>query len=112
MNYALAQGAGGRFLLRIEDIDIERCRLEFEQAIYEDLDWLGLSWETPCAANPSIFRNTRVPCQAFRTGPHLPLLLLARENPGRGRGQTDWPRTLMARRSIQASVRIFSQNNS
>jgi glutamyl-Q tRNA(Asp) synthetase len=34
-------------LLRIEDIDVERCRPEFEQAIYEDLGWLGLSWETP-----------------------------------------------------------------
>ena len=34
----------GRFLLRIEDIDHGRCRPEFEQAIYEDLEWLGLSW--------------------------------------------------------------------
>ena len=42
-----AQGSGGRFLLRIEDIDAERCRPEFEAAIYEDLAWLGLEWETP-----------------------------------------------------------------
>ncbi|MFN3511573.1 MAG: tRNA glutamyl-Q(34) synthetase GluQRS [Phenylobacterium sp.] len=42
-----AQGAGGRFLLRIEDIDFTRCRPEFETGIYEDLAWLGLSWETP-----------------------------------------------------------------
>jgi glutamyl-Q tRNA(Asp) synthetase len=47
LNYDLATESGGRFLLRIEDIDAERCRLEFEQAIYEDLGWLGLSWETP-----------------------------------------------------------------
>ena len=38
---------GGRFLLRIEDIDTERCRREFEAAIYDDLAWLGLRWETP-----------------------------------------------------------------
>jgi glutamyl-Q tRNA(Asp) synthetase len=37
--------AGGRFLLRIEDIDGPRCRPEFEDAIYEDLTWLGLCWE-------------------------------------------------------------------
>jgi glutamyl-Q tRNA(Asp) synthetase len=39
--------AGGRFLLRIEDIDATRCRPAFEQAIYEDLAWLGLTWEEP-----------------------------------------------------------------
>jgi glutamyl-Q tRNA(Asp) synthetase len=44
---AQAQGLGGRFLLRIEDIDTTRCRPEFEAAIYEDLAWLGLAWETP-----------------------------------------------------------------
>ena len=42
-----AQRAGGRFLLRIEDIDRSRCRTEFEAAIYEDLAWLGLNWEQP-----------------------------------------------------------------
>ena len=38
---------GGRFLLRIEDIDGGRCRPEFESAILEDLSWLGLAWESP-----------------------------------------------------------------
>ncbi len=42
-----AQASGGRFLLRIEDIDSGRCRPAFETAIYEDLAWLGLSWEEP-----------------------------------------------------------------
>lgn len=45
--FASAQAAGGRFLLRIEDIDRGRCRPEFDAAILEDLDWLGLEWETP-----------------------------------------------------------------
>ncbi len=42
-----AKDVGGRFVLRIEDIDPTRCRPEFEAAIYEDLAWLGLDWETP-----------------------------------------------------------------
>ena len=42
-----ARAAGGRFLLRIEDIDRTRCRPEFEEAILEDLAWLGLEWEEP-----------------------------------------------------------------
>src|ERR1700740_390430 len=47
LNFDSARRAGGRFLLRIEDIDAARCRPEFEAAIYEDLAWLGLTWETP-----------------------------------------------------------------
>ncbi|MCC7489054.1 MAG: tRNA glutamyl-Q(34) synthetase GluQRS [Gammaproteobacteria bacterium] len=43
----LAQGSGGRFLLRIEDIDTTRCRPEFVAGIIEDLAWLGLRWEQP-----------------------------------------------------------------
>ena len=42
-----ALDAGGRFLLRIEDIDATRCRPEFTDAIFEDLAWLGLEWEEP-----------------------------------------------------------------
>lgn len=42
-----ARVAGGRFLLRIEDIDRTRCRTAFEAAIYEDLAWLGIEWEEP-----------------------------------------------------------------
>lgn len=44
---ALDAASGGRFLLRIEDIDAARCRPEFEDAIYDDLRWLGLDWEMP-----------------------------------------------------------------
>lgn len=42
-----ARREGGRFILRIEDIDATRARPEFETAILEDLAWLGLEWETP-----------------------------------------------------------------
>ncbi len=44
---ARAAGRGGRFLLRLEDIDGSRARPAFEAAIFEDLAWLGLAWETP-----------------------------------------------------------------
>ena len=42
-----AQAAGGRFILRIEDIDQGRARAEFDAAIFEDLAWLGVTWEEP-----------------------------------------------------------------
>jgi glutamyl-Q tRNA(Asp) synthetase len=47
LNHELANECGGRFLLRIEDIDLSRVRPKFEAAIYEDLAWLGLQWEHP-----------------------------------------------------------------
>ncbi len=45
--WTAAREAGGRFVLRIEDIDPTRCKPEYEDAIFEDLAWLGLDWETP-----------------------------------------------------------------
>jgi glutamyl-Q tRNA(Asp) synthetase len=47
LNFDSASKTGGRFLLRIEDIDVTRCRPEFEAAIYQDLAWLGIAWEEP-----------------------------------------------------------------
>jgi glutamyl-Q tRNA(Asp) synthetase len=47
LNSDRARECGGKFLLRIEDIDAMRCRPEYEAAIYEDLAWLGMAWETP-----------------------------------------------------------------
>jgi glutamyl-Q tRNA(Asp) synthetase len=45
--FAAARLAGGRFLLRIEDIDAARCPQVLVDAMLEDLAWLGLTWETP-----------------------------------------------------------------
>lgn len=45
--HAAAKAERGRFVLRIEDIDVTRCRPEYEAAIFEDLAWLGLEWESP-----------------------------------------------------------------
>jgi glutamyl-Q tRNA(Asp) synthetase len=47
LNHEMALAADGKLLLRIEDIDLERCRPEFEQAIYDDLAWLGIEWQQP-----------------------------------------------------------------
>jgi len=56
---AAAAGPDGSFLLRIEDIDATRCRPEFEAAIYEDLAWLGLRWETPVRRQSEHFADYR-----------------------------------------------------
>lgn len=47
LNQRMAHDEGGRLLLRIEDTDATRCKPEFTAAIYEDLAWLGLTWEEP-----------------------------------------------------------------
>ena len=46
-SFDAAQRMGGRLLLRVEDIDRNRCRLEHEAALLTDLEWLGLTWERP-----------------------------------------------------------------
>lgn len=43
----MARAAGGAFLLRMEDTDLDRCRPEWERLIVEDLTWLGLTWDGP-----------------------------------------------------------------
>jgi glutamyl-Q tRNA(Asp) synthetase len=58
--YEQAKAAGGRFLLRIEDIDIGRTRPEFVAGIFADLRWLGLDWEEPV-----LFQSQRM--EAYRT---------------------------------------------
>lgn len=45
--FGLARAAGGVFLLRIEDIDTQRCRPAYEAQIHDDLRWLGLDWPEP-----------------------------------------------------------------
>lgn len=54
-----ARRDGGRFLLRIEDIDTTRCRPEWEAAIVEDLAWLGLTWEEPVRRQSEHFDDYR-----------------------------------------------------
>jgi glutamyl-Q tRNA(Asp) synthetase len=59
LNADMARAAGGRLLLRIEDIDATRCRPEYEAAIYEDLRWLGLVWEEPVRRQSEHFADYR-----------------------------------------------------
>jgi glutamyl-Q tRNA(Asp) synthetase len=61
-----AQDSGGRFLLRIEDIDVGRCREEFVAAIYEDLAWLGLRWEEPVRRQSQHFADYRAALERLR----------------------------------------------
>ena len=55
-----AMDLGARFLLRIEDIDLVRSRGKFVDAIYRDLDWLGLEWETPVRRQSEHFADYRI----------------------------------------------------
>ena len=57
LNHDLARECGGRFLLRIENIDLSRARPEFEAAIPEDLAWLGLDWEHPARRQSEHFED-------------------------------------------------------
>jgi glutamyl-Q tRNA(Asp) synthetase len=57
--WRLAREGGGKFLLRIEDIDRGRCREEFVAAIFEDLSWLGLDWDGEARRQSEHFADYR-----------------------------------------------------
>ena len=61
-----AKKAGGRFLLRIEDIDATRCRPEYDAAIFEDLAWLGLDWEQPVRRQSEHLADYHAAIEALR----------------------------------------------
>ena len=96
LNHEMAQGAGGRLLLRIEDIDAERCRPEYEAAIYEDLQWLGVSWQQPArrqsehlddyAAALARLEGERLVYPSFESRSEISALVAERDRHGR------WPR--------------------
>jgi glutamyl-Q tRNA(Asp) synthetase len=60
LNSDMVRELGGRFLLRIEDIDTERCRPEYEQAIDEELRWLGIAWQEPVRRQSEHFADYAV----------------------------------------------------
>lgn len=68
LNADLAARWNGRFLLRIEDIDRGRCRPAFEAAIYDDLAWLGLGWETPVRRQSEHFPDYRAAFERLKAG--------------------------------------------
>ncbi|WP_149803484.1 tRNA glutamyl-Q(34) synthetase GluQRS [Mesorhizobium sp. NFR06] len=59
LNQRMGARAGGRLLLRIEDIDTARCTPEFEAGIFRDLEWLGLDWERPVRRQSEHFAEYR-----------------------------------------------------
>ncbi|XHB99581.1 tRNA glutamyl-Q(34) synthetase GluQRS [Nitratireductor sp. ac15] len=59
LNQEMAREAGGRFLVRMEDIDVTRCTPELERGVLRDLAWLGLGWEEPVRRQSEHFDDYR-----------------------------------------------------
>jgi glutamyl-Q tRNA(Asp) synthetase len=93
LNHDMAQASVGRFLLRMEDIDTTRCRPEFEQAIYEDLAWLGLTWEEPVRRQSEHFEDYARALDQLAAKELLYSCFCTRADILRHAGaQPDWPR--------------------
>jgi glutamyl-Q tRNA(Asp) synthetase len=96
LNFDLARQTGGRLLLRIEDIDLARCKPEFEAAIYQDLAVLGIAWEQPVRRQSEHLADYREAVEklasqgliypSFETRAEIARLLAQREASG------GWPR--------------------
>src|SRR5262245_16030920 len=96
LNFDMARAAGGRLLLRIEDIDRTRCRPQFETAIYEDLGWLGIEWDEPVRRQSEHFEEYRAALDklaamhlsfpSFESRADIAVLVAERESHAR------WPR--------------------
>jgi glutamyl-Q tRNA(Asp) synthetase len=97
LNADMAKTAGGRLLLRIEDIDETRCRPEFEKAIDEDVAWLGIAWPQPVRRQSEHYEEYRAALAkleamgliypSFESRAELTRLVAAREA-----GSSSWPR--------------------
>jgi glutamyl-Q tRNA(Asp) synthetase len=96
LNADMARVGGGRLLLRIEDIDETRCRPQYEAAIYEDLAWLGIKWETPVRRQSAHYGEYRaalarldglgITYPSFESRAEIAALVAQRDTRGR------WPR--------------------
>jgi glutamyl-Q tRNA(Asp) synthetase len=96
--FAAARQAGGRFLLRIEDIDAARTRPAFVDGIFRDLQWLGIKWEEPVRRQSQHLEAYRVaagrlqeqgllyPCFATRGDIHSAVMGASKVSGGQ------WPR--------------------
>ena len=97
LNGDMAASAEGRFLLRIEDIDLTRCTPEFEAGIYADLEWLAINWEQPVRRQSEHFAEYQAALErlidlglaypAFMTRGETKTRVVAAEANG-----TPWPR--------------------
>ena len=96
LNHDMARDLGGRLLLRIEDIDVSRCRPQYEAAIYQDLRWLGISWDTSVRRQSEQLDDYRAALAkleaqgliypSFESRSEIAALVAARDRQGR------WPR--------------------
>jgi len=96
LNHDMARDLGGRLLLRIEDIDVSRCRPQYEAAIYQDLGWLGICWDTSVRRQSEQFDDYRAALAkleaqgliypSFESRSEIAALVAARDRQGR------WPR--------------------
>lgn len=93
LNFTLARACGGRFLLRIEDIDLGRARPTFEAAIYEDLAWLGLEWHMPVRRQSEHFDDYAAALESLGARGLLYACDCKRSEIGRFAAvHSDWPR--------------------
>ena len=88
LNASLAERWQGRFLLRIEDIDPTRSRPDFEAAIYEDLAWLGLTWEQPVRRQSEHIDDYRAAFRRLEPGHELLLQSGVRQGKAGNAGKT------------------------
>jgi glutamyl-Q tRNA(Asp) synthetase len=96
INFDMARAAGGRYLLRMEDIDAARCRPHYAEAICEDLTWLGMRWEEPVRRQSEHFEDYRAALArlgslrlvypSFETRGEVARLVAERD------AQANWPR--------------------
>jgi glutamyl-tRNA synthetase len=68
VNYLFARAEKGTLLLRLDDTDTERGRPEFEQGIYDDLRWLGISWDETARQSDRLARYEEVAAQLKAAG--------------------------------------------
>lgn len=93
LNFDMAQACNGRMLLRLEDVDIGRCRPAFAEAIFDDLRWLGLTWETPVRRQSDHFSTYRSRLDALAAENLLyPCFCTRGDIAAAVAGRPDWPR--------------------
>ena len=66
LSQKISENSSGKFFLRIEDIDIGRCKEEFEKTIYDDLSWLGIKYQNAVRRQSDHFKNYEVYIKKLR----------------------------------------------
>jgi glutamyl-Q tRNA(Asp) synthetase len=92
LNEKMAREEGGRFLLRIEDIDPTRCRREYEEGIYRDLAWLGLAWEEPVRRQSEHMDDYRAATMRLKAMGLVYPSFMTRAEIAAATGDPKWPR--------------------